>query len=140
MLIFDAMTLEDGRKPADLGQETEGAEGIEPEGSAYNPTDGELRRDMAAILNAFDLSSPEEQERMLRDIGETGDTLLPPEQATKGMQAANLSQSMGIDRAQGLRHLDSLEDAAQHIPGIKGLLGFLGNSLPIPDKGPEEPR
>lgn len=102
----------------------------------YDPTDEELKLDMAAILNAFDLSSPEEQERMLAEIRETGDTILPPGQLKRGIQAANLSMSIGTDRETGMRYSDSLEDAAKHIPGIAGVLGLLSQPLPPREEKP----
>ena len=131
------MRTEGDRSGINQGQPT-GDDGFAaPEGESYNPTDEELRVDLMSVLNAFDLSTPEEQERMLAEIRETGDTSLPPGQAVRGRQSANLSEVMGASREQGMRHLDSLEDAAQHIPGIAGVLDLLGQPLPTRDKSSE---
>ena len=70
---------------------------------------------------------------MVREVKETGATTLPPEQATRDRQAANISAITGADSEQGIRLLESLESAAQH-PAAKLTLKKLSQPLPSRDR------
>jgi hypothetical protein len=91
------------------------------------------RLDMAAVLNAYDLSSPEEQARMLREMKEKGDTSVSGEPLQRGRVAAKMSINNGISREAGLRDLKTLEEASKQIPGIKVLLRILAQDPPKGD-------
>src|SRR4051794_8714689 len=72
------------------------------------PEERQVTFDLKAILNEYDLSTPEEQSRVLREVSETGDTVVPGEAYQRGRAAARISDVSDVSREQGLRDMETL--------------------------------
>jgi hypothetical protein len=75
------------------------------------PEERAVRTDLQALLNAYDLSSPEEQTRMREEVrsGE-GEVTIPGEQFQRGLAAAKISDLTDVSREKGLHDLETLEE------------------------------
>lgn len=105
---------------------------------SLTPAEQAIKMNLSAILNAFDLSSAEEQQRLLSELKDTGDITLDRDTKNRVNAAAVISEYEGTSREDGLRKLNTLEEAGQQIPGIKVLLFDLSQNMPpLPGQTPE---
>lgn len=96
------------------------------------------RQALQAAMGGFLLSTPADQAAMLGDMVTPGGSggILSPDATRRGIQAAALSDHLGLDIVEGVDRLRRLEDAADTTPGIKGILTIL--AVPIPEPKEEE--
>ncbi len=96
-------------------------------------------KDLLAMLSAYDEAqasmTPEERDAMNQRVASGAEdfTVLGLEM-TRRRAGVEIASTQGISIGEGLRMEESLEDASQHIPGIKGLLHLLAQ-----DRTPSDP-
>ncbi len=118
-------------QPAEVAQVSPAQPPLSPEARA-------ARNNLAAILNAYDLSSPEEQTRMRAEMETTGDTTVGGEAYRRGRAAAQMSDLLGESRKEGIRRLETLEEVSEQIPGIANVVGLLAEEPPEAPKKEQE--
>ncbi len=87
-------------------------------------------KNLLAMLSAYDEAhadmTPEERDTMNKRVaaGEE-DFMVSGVELTKRRAGVEIARTQSVTVGEGLRMADSLEDASQHIPGIRGLLHLL---------------
>ncbi len=107
------------------GQSTEVAQ-VSPARPQLSPEARAARTNLAAVLNAYDLSSPEEKARMRAEMQTTGDTTVPGETYRRGRAAAEISDLLGVSLEEGKKDLASLEEVSGDVPAAKNIIRMLG--------------